>query len=105
MDSAVSCSTMFFQVYSPPDAESVIIVDPDENKYERRPLNERISRVVKNTLEERQKRNKTFSYESDNGDLRTVAIVLLLIILGAVTILELYTRAKTKRVVSELEHP
>eukprot|EP00041_Stephanoeca_diplocostata_P010893 m.174469 g.174469 ORF g.174469 m.174469 type:complete len:71 (+) comp18329_c0_seq5:241-453(+) len=63
MDSAVSCSTMFFQVYSPPDAESVIIVDPDENKYERRPLNERISRVVKNTLEERQKRNKTVLFE------------------------------------------
>eukprot|EP00038_Savillea_parva_P011150 m.195477 g.195477 ORF g.195477 m.195477 type:complete len:313 (+) comp19495_c0_seq1:79-1017(+) len=93
-------------VPSPPNANAQASVsgggvpDPDDNKYARRSVNERFNRVVANQLEESARRGSVLRGTSTSdgtnaAGLRRTAIVFLIIMIVAVTAIELLTRAKS----------
>ena len=66
-------------------------MDADEDKYARRPMNERLAQVVANQLQEA-KRLMPHGHDDVDG-LKKAAIVLLLVVIGGITLIELMTRA------------
>lgn len=72
---------------------SGVMIDPDDDKYARRSVNERFSRVVKNQLEESSRGGYS---DGGTAGLRKTAVIMLLLMLIAVTAVELLTRARPR---------
>ena len=79
---------------STPGGAGGAMVDPDDDKYARRSVNERFSRVVKNQLEESSSRGGLG--DGGTAGLRKTAVIMLLLMLIAVTAVELLTRARPR---------